>query len=163
QRQEQRAISDFKEKGAPWRRKGTQMKRARVTNQTVPKWAYLLFVVLAAFVLCRIFQHRVNDAKVAQPPVRPVLVAKVITKDVPVYLDEIGTCAAYETVQVQAQVSGQIVARHFPDGSDVKQGDPLFTIDPRPYQATLDQAKAQAALDQTTLKRQEDLRARKVI
>jgi multidrug efflux system membrane fusion protein len=45
----------------------------------------------------------------------------------------------------------------------VKQGDPLFTIDPRPYQATLDQAKAQAALDQATLKRQENLRARKVI
>ena len=90
-------------------------------------------------------------------------VAKVVTKDVPVYLDEIGTCAAYETVQVQAQVSGQILTRDFQDGADVKKGDLLFTIDPRPFQATLDQAKAQAALDQATLKRQEDLRARKVI
>jgi multidrug efflux system membrane fusion protein len=139
------------------------MKRTRITNQTIPLWAYLLFGLLAAFVLYRLFQHRAGEVKAAQPPVRPVLVAKVITKDVPVYLDEIGTCAAYETVQVQAQVSGQIIARHFQDGSDVKQGDPLFTIDPRPYQATLDQAKAQAALDQTTLKRQEDLSARKVI
>src|SRR5213594_2238951 len=139
------------------------MKRARLTNHTIPKWAYLLFIVLAAFVLYRIFQHRASEAKAAQPPVRPVLVAKIITKDVPLYLDEIGTCAAYETVQVQAQVSGQIVARNFQDGSDVKKGDPLFTIDPRPYQATFDQAKAQAALDQVTLKRQEDLRARKVI
>ena len=92
-----------------------------------------------------------------------MLVAKVITKDVPLYLDEIGTCAAYETVQVQAQVEWQIIARHFQDGADVKKGDLLFTIDPRPYQAALDQAKAQAALDQVTLKRQEDLRARKVI
>jgi multidrug efflux system membrane fusion protein len=66
-------------------------------------------------------------------------------------------------VQVQAQVSGVIMARHFQDGSEVKKGDPLFTIDPRPYKAALDQAKAQAALDQATLKRQEDLRARKVI
>src|SRR5437762_2138234 len=139
------------------------MKRARVTNQTIPKWAYLLFVVLAAFVLYRIFQHKASEAKAAQPPVRPVLVAKVVTKDVPVYLDEIGTCAAYETVQVQAQVSGQILTRDFQDGADVKKGDLLFTIDPRPFQATLDQAKAQAALDQVTLKRQEDLRARKVI
>src|SRR5437762_7238381 len=139
------------------------MKRARVTNQTIPKWAYLLFVVLAAFVLYRIFQHKASEAKAAQPPVRPVLVAKVVTKDVPVYLDEIGTCAAYETVQVQAQVSGQIITRDFQDGSDVKKGDLLFTIDPRPFQAALDQAKAQAALDQATLKRQEDLRARKVI
>ena len=139
------------------------MKRARVTNKTIPRWAYLLFGVLAAFVLYRIFQHRASDVKAAQPPVRPVLVAKVITKDVPIYLDEIGTCAAYETVQVQAQVSGQIITRDFQDGSDVKKGDLLFTIDPRPFQAALDQAKAQAALDQATLRRQEDLRARKVI
>ena len=146
------------------------MKRARVTNQTIPKWAYLLFIVLAAFALYRIFQHKASEAKAAQPPVRPVLVAKVITKDVPVYLDEIGTCAAYETVQVQAQVSGQITARHFQDGADVKQGDLLFTIDPRPYQAALDQAqgqlgqaKSKLVLDQITLKRQQNLRARNVI
>jgi membrane fusion protein, multidrug efflux system len=139
------------------------MKGTRVINQTIPLWAYLLFAVLAAFVLYRIFQHRAREVKAAQPPARTVLVAKVITKDVPLYMDEIGTCAAYETVQVQAQVSGQIITRDFQDGSDVKKGDSLFTIDPRPFQAVLDQAKAQAALDQTTLKRQEDLRARKVI
>ena len=139
-----------------------QMKRSRASNE-VPKWAYFLFIILTAFVCYRIVQRTAIEVKRAQPPARPALVAQVVTKDVPVYLDEIGTCAAYETVQVQAQVSGQIIARHFQDGSDVKQGDPLFTIDPRPYQATLDQAKAQAALDQTTLKRQEDLRARKVI
>src|SRR3989449_9498741 len=139
------------------------MKRARVRHQTIPKWAYLLFIVLAAFVLYRIFQHRAEVAKASQPPVRPVLVAKVITKDVPLYLDEIGTCSAYETVQVQAQVSGQIIARHFQDGADVKQGDLLFTIDPRPYQAALEQAQAQATLDQITMKRQQELRARNVI
>jgi len=140
-----------------------QMKRTSASSHRIPKWAYLLFIILAAFVCYRILQRTASEVKPAQPPARPALVAKVVTKDVPVYLDEIGTCAAYETVQVQAQVSGQIIARHFQDGSDVKQGDPLFTIDPRPYQATLDQAKAQAALDQATLKRQEDLRARKVI
>jgi membrane fusion protein, multidrug efflux system len=90
------------------------------------------------------------------------LVATVISKDVPLYLDEIGTCAAYETVLVQAQVSGKIMARHFQDGADVKKGDLLFTIDPAPYQAALDQAKAQAALDQVTMKRQADLRAKGV-
>jgi len=146
------------------------MKRARVRNQTIPLWAYLLFAVLAAFVLYRIFQHRVREVKAAQPLVRPVLVAKVITKDVPIYLDEIGTCAAYETVQIQAQVSGQIVARHFQDGADVKKGDLLFTIDPRPYEAALEQAqgqlgqaKSKLVLDQITLKRQQELRARNVI
>jgi membrane fusion protein, multidrug efflux system len=140
-----------------------QIKRTRTSSQRIPKWAYLLFIILAAFVTYRILQHRASEIKTAQTPARPASVAKVITKDVPVYLDEIGTCAAYETVQVQAQVSGKIIERQFQDGSDVKKGDPLFTIDPRPYQATLDQAKAQAALDQVTLKRQEDLRTRKVI
>ncbi len=89
-------------------------------------------------------------------------VSKVITKDVPLYLDEIGTCTAEETVQVQAQIGGQIISRDFEDGADVKKGDPLFTIDPRPYQAAVDQAKAQAALDQVTLKRQTDLRSKGV-
>src|SRR5438093_3189617 len=141
----------------------SQMKRIRASNQRIPKWAYLLFIILAAFVTYRILQHRAAEIKTAQPPARPATVAKVVSKDVPIYLDEIGTCAAYETVQVQAQVSGKIIARDFQDGSDVKKGDSLFTIDPRPYQAVLDQAKAQAALDKVTLKRQEDLRARKVI
>src|SRR5207247_2017264 len=117
------------------------MKRARLINHPIPKWAYLLFIALAAFVLYRIFQHRASEVKAAQPPVRPVLVAKIITKDVPLYLDEIGTCAAYETVQVQAQVSGQIVARNFQDGADVKKVDLLFTIDPRTYQAALEKRR----------------------
>ena len=138
---------------------GPRRRRAH----SIPRWAYLLFAVLAVVVLLRTVQRGVSTLKPPQVPARPVTVAKVVTKDVPVYLDEIGTCAAYETVQVQAQVSGQILTRDFQDGADVKKGDLLFTIDPRPFQATLDQAKAQAALDQVTLKRQEDLRARKVI
>jgi len=96
------------------------------------------------------------------PPPRPVAAAVVITKDVPFYLDEIGTCTAFETVQVQAQVSGQIISRDFKDGADVKKGDLLFTIDPRPYEAALASAEADLALNQATLKRQETLRAQKV-
>jgi multidrug efflux system membrane fusion protein len=137
------------------------MKRPRFSS--IPRWAYILFAVLVLLVLARAIQQHVTATKANQPPVRPVLVAQVTSKDVPVYLEEIGTCAAYETVLVQAQVTGTIVARHFQDGADVKIGDLLFTIDPRPYQAALDQAKAQAVLDQITLKRQTDLRARNVI
>jgi len=138
-------------------------KRRRTGVHSIPRWAYVLFAVLAVLVLLRTFQRGVSTLKPAQAPVRPVAVAKVVAKDVPLYLDEIGTCAAYETVLVQAQVNGVIITRNFQDGSDVKKGDLLFTIDPRPFQAALDQAKAQAELDQVTLKRQEDLRARKVI
>jgi membrane fusion protein, multidrug efflux system len=144
--------------------KTPKVARPRRTRlQSIPRWAYILFAVLAVLVLLRSLRHGVLSVQPTQPPGRPVTVTKVIAKDVPLYLDEIGTCAAYETVLVQAQVSGVIIARHFQDGSDVKKGDLLFTIDARPFQASLDQAKAQAELDQVTLKRQEDLQARKVI
>jgi RND family efflux transporter, MFP subunit len=158
-------VSDHKimDYGAPKGSIKSETKRARTASRRIPKWAYFLFIVLAGIVTYRIVQHRATEGKAAQPPPRPVAVAKAITKDVPLYLDEIGTCAAYETVQVPAQVSGVIIGRHFQDGSEVKKGDLLFTIDSRPYKAALDQAKAQAALDEVTLKRQEDLRKRNVI
>ena len=126
-----------------------------------------ILILIVLLLLVRAFTGR---QKAAPPPApRPVDVAKVIQKDVPLYLDEIGTCAAFETVQVQAQVSGQITARNFQDGADVKKGDSLFTIDSRSYQAMLEQAqgqlaqaKSQLVLDQITLKRQQDLRAKGV-
>jgi multidrug efflux system membrane fusion protein len=96
------------------------------------------------------------------PPPRNVLTAKVTTKDVPLYLDEIGTTAPCETVNVQAQVTGQIISREFKDGADVKKGDLLFRIDPRPYEAVLASAKADFALAQANLKRQEELKAKNV-
>src|SRR5207302_8465173 len=143
-----------------------ERRRVKTTGekkQRIPRWGIFLSVILAAFAVARTLQRGVETAKSTQAPVRPVLVAPVISKDAPIYLDEIGTCAAYETVQVQAQVSGQITARHFQDGADVTQGDLLFTIDPRPYQAAFEQAQAQATLDQITMKRQQELRARNVI
>jgi multidrug efflux system membrane fusion protein len=91
-----------------------------------------------------------------QRPPAPVTVAAAITQDVPIYLDEIGRCAAREVVSIQPEVNGRITAIQFADGADLKAGDPLFTIDPRPYQATLDSkqaalAEARAKLDWTKL------------
>lgn len=121
----------------------------------------LVFVGMAVlFLIWRGFLAK--PASKPAPPARQVIVAKVTTADVPLYLDEIGSTTAYETVEIKAQVSGQIISRDFKDGADVKKGDLLFTIDPRPYQAAVDQAKAQAILDQLTLKRQQELRARNV-
>lgn len=118
----------------------------------------LLLVVL--FLILRNFGTKAEPPKT--PPARPVATAKVTTQDVPLYLDEIGTTAAYETVQIQAQISGQIIAREFKDGADVKKGDLLFRIDPRPYEAALASAQADLALNEATLKRQEELRAKNV-
>jgi membrane fusion protein, multidrug efflux system len=126
--------------------------------------------IVALIVLLLLVRAFVGRQKATPPPApRTVDVAKVIQKDAPLYLDEIGTCTAFETVQVQAQVSGQITSRNFQDGADVKKGDVLFTIDPKPFQALLDQAqgqlaqaKSQLVLDQITLQRQQNLRSRNV-
>jgi multidrug efflux system membrane fusion protein len=119
------------------------------------------FILLVALLLT--LRSVANRPKQNQPPgPRPVTTAKVITQDVPLYLDEIGNTAAYETVQIQAQVSGQIVSREFKDGGDVKKGDLLFLIDPKPYEAALASAQADLALNQATLKRQEELKAKNV-
>ena len=95
-------------------------------------------------------------AKQAPPafsrPPAPVTVAAAVSQDVPLYLDEVGRCVAREVVSVQPEVSGRITEIHFSDGADLKKGDPLFTIDPRPFQAQLslaeaNLAQAKAALD----------------
>jgi len=78
-------------------------------------------------------------------PPAPVTVAAAIARDVPVYLDAIGKTVAREVVSIQPQVSGRIVQIHFADGADVKVGQVLFTIDPRPYQAHLNAAEANLA------------------
>jgi multidrug efflux system membrane fusion protein len=93
----------------------------------------------------------------------PVVAGKVEKKDVPIYLDGLGTVQAFNTVIVHTRVDGALVQINFSEGQDVKTGDLLAVVDPKPYQAAFDQAKAQAGLDQVTLKRQEDLRARNVI
>ena len=125
-------------------------------NRKSPSRSLLLLATLLGLASCG------KNSGPPGPPPRPVSVAKVTTNDVPLYLDEIGTCAAFESVQVQSQVSGQIVERHFQDGADVKKGDLLFTIDPRPYQAALDAAKADNMLAQANLKRQLELQAKDV-
>lgn len=101
--------------------------------------------------------------KQAPPPPRAVEVAKVIQRDAPLYLDEIGTTAANATVDIRPQVSGQIISREFQDGADVKKGDLLFRIDPRPYEAALASAQADLALQQATYRRQTELRAKQVV
>src|ERR1700680_210416 len=93
----------------------------------------------------------------------PVVAGKVEQKDVPIYLDGLGTVQAFNTVTVHSRVDGALVQVNFSEGQDVKTGDLLVVVDPAPYQAALDQAKAQSALDQVTLKRQADLRSRNVI
>ena len=82
-----------------------------------------------------------------KPPV-PVSVADAVQKTVPVQIRAIGNVEAYNTVSIKAQVNGQIARVHFTEGRDVRKGDLLFTIDPRPFEAALKQAEAALAKDQ---------------
>ena len=69
----------------------------------------------------------------------------------PLYLDEVGRCVAREVVSVQPEVSGRITEIHFTDGSDLRKGAALFTIDPRPFQAQLNAAEANLAQSKASL------------
>jgi multidrug efflux system membrane fusion protein len=128
------------------------------------KRVYFVTGIVALLVVLLAIRAITSRQKPAAPPApRSVAVARVITKDVPLYLDEIGTCTAAEMVQVQAQVSGQILSRDFEDGADVKKGDVLFRIDPRPFAAALASAQADAALAHATFERQNELRSKAVV
>src|SRR3954468_19168360 len=81
----------------------------------------------------------------------PVAAAPVTSKDVPVYLRGLGNVAGSNTVTVKSRVDGQLVEVSFKEGQQVKKGDLLAVIDPRPYQAALDQTKATLAKDEAAL------------
>jgi membrane fusion protein, multidrug efflux system len=95
-------------------------------------------------------QVRTAQQSPARPAV-PVKIASVETADFPVYLTGLGTVQGFNTVVVRTRVDGQIDKIAFQEGQFVKQGDTLVEIDPRPFKAALDQAKAKKAQDEANL------------
>jgi len=81
----------------------------------------------------------------------PVTAGTVTAQDVPVFLNGIGTVQAYNMVAIKSRVDGQIVKVDFKEGQDVKEGEPLLQIDPRPFQAALEQAQANKQKDEAQL------------
>ena len=82
----------------------------------------------------------------------PVLVATAVQKAVPVQLRAVGNVEPYTTVSIKSQVTGVLMQAHFKEGQDVKKGQQLFTIDPRPFEAALRQAEANMQRDNAQLK-----------
>jgi multidrug efflux system membrane fusion protein len=100
----------------------------------------------------------------------PILAAQAVQRDVPIRLSAVGRVEAFETVSVKAQVAGQINAIHFHEGQEVHKGDLLFTLDARPYEATLHREEANLARDEVDARNAEkehqrysDLNRRKVV
>jgi multidrug efflux system membrane fusion protein len=96
------------------------------------------------------FERSASPSPPASPPV-PVVAGVVAQHDVPIYLTGVGTVIAYNTVVVRSQIQGQIVSINFTEGQTVHIGDLLAQIDPRPYQAQIDQATATRDRDQAQL------------
>jgi membrane fusion protein, multidrug efflux system len=107
---------------------------------------YLLFLLGLLSTACA-----KKDPPPPERPPSPVTVATAVTQDVPVYLDEVGHTVAREVVSVQPEVSGKITEIHFADGANLKKGDLLFTIDPRPFEAQLNVAQANLAQSKAAL------------
>jgi multidrug efflux system membrane fusion protein len=94
---------------------------------------------------------RPGAGRIAQTPPQPVGAATIDKGDIRIILNELGTVTPLATVNVQSQISGQLIEVGFKEGQVVKKGDFLAQIDPRPYQVTLEQAQGQLAHDQGLL------------
>ncbi len=109
--------------------------------------------LLGLFVLLPLFaaDRSLGQSPPPAPPGVPVTVARAAKGDLPIDVRGIGTVQAWRTVQVRAEVTGYLQSIDFREGQEVKQGDQLAMIDPRPYAAALAQAEAKQAGDQATL------------
>ena len=113
-------------------------------NLLIPRiLKYTATCLSAASVLISAACSNSQAARVAEPPV--VEVAQVEQKDVPIYSEWIGTSDGFVNADIKAQVSGYLMKQDYTEGSVVKKGQLLFEIDPRPFQAVVDQAEGQLA------------------
>jgi membrane fusion protein, multidrug efflux system len=120
---------------------------------------YFVLIAAGAFIGWRVYQNKQKTeantahqaAALMSRPV-PVQVVPAEQKPMPIYLTGLGTVTPNFTVTVKARVSGQLLPVKFTEGQEVKEGETIMEIDPRPYQASLDQAKGTLAHDQALLK-----------
>jgi membrane fusion protein, multidrug efflux system len=130
-----------------------------MTKSRTIGWVLLVSAVAVAgyFGWQRFYGHEVTaraenaQKSAARRPAVPVTLAPVEKTDFPVFLTGLGTVQGFNTVQVRTRVDGQIDKIAFQEGQLVNQGDLLVEVDPRPFQATLDQAKAKKAQDEANL------------
>ena len=125
------------------------------------EWARLLPAVLSAatllpasqFISCSQQNSSAAEKKGGGGPAIPVVVVPVVAKTVPLRVEAIGNVEPFATVAIKARVDGQIVKVFFADGQEVAAGQPLFQLDPRPFQASLQQAEAALLRDKAQLDR----------
>ena len=124
-------------------RTGNVMNKGTLVVISLPIRMLAILVLLLSLGAC----SAKKEPPKAKPP-SPVTVAISVQKDMPVQIRAIGNVEPYNTVSIKAQINGQIYRVHFREGQDVRKGDLLFTIDPRPFEAALKQAEAALVKDQ---------------
>jgi len=105
----------------------------------------LFLFVSVAFLLVSLEGCTTKGVSAAPAPTPNVEVAAVVQQDIPIYHEYIATLDGYVNAQIQPQVSGYLIRQNYREGDVVRKNEALFNIDPRPFQAVLDQAKAQLA------------------
>src|SRR5216684_3207153 len=113
-----------------------------------------IFVWMLCFSLsgCSTANSKQQQAQAAAPRAVSVAIAQVKVQDVPVYVTGLGSVTAFNTANIKSRVDGQIMKVNFREGQNVRQGELLILIDPRQYQAQLEQAQAQQFRDQAQLR-----------
>jgi multidrug efflux system membrane fusion protein len=112
-------------------------------------------LVAGAFSLVFLTRSEGTPQRERREPLVPVKVAVAARKAVPVEVRAVGTVEAYATVTIKSRVDGQLVGVHFREGQDVRKGDLLFTIDPRPYEAAVREAQARLDRDVALMEKAE--------
>lgn len=110
------------------------------------KYRYLIYALVFCLSGCS------KEEKPKESPAVPVETGKVHQKDTPIYINAVGNVSAKFTIDVRSQVTGILKEVHIQEGQEVAIGQLIYTIDPAPYQADLDKAKAQLRVDEAHLK-----------
>ncbi len=125
------------------------MKAQKQTGDTMNKF---LFSLLFSFFLTAVTAPATADQRTSSSgTARRVVVAPVVRRSVPLRLEYIGNIKAWESAEIKARVTGYVLSYHFREGENVKRKQQLFSIDPRPFKAILDKAKAQLLKHQAEL------------
>ena len=119
-------------------------------NQTHNRLVMKTLSILSALLLVGLSSGCSRKSVEVTPPPPEVLVTTVMPRDVAVVHEGVATLEGFITANINAQVQGYIISRDYKEGNLVKKGDLLFQIDPRPFQATLDQAKGNLAVANRT-------------
>lgn len=124
-------------------------ERRPTSSRHLPHKAMALAATLVAVAVAMVFMTRSEGTPQREKREAhvPVKVAAAEQKAVPVQVQAVGTVEPFAAVSIKSRVDGELVGVHFREGQDVKKGDPLFTIDPRPYEAALKEARARLDRD----------------